>query len=163
MRAICPGSFDPVTWGHLDIITRAADLFGEVVVAVGRNSSKKNLFSVDERIEMLQEALADRPGVSVVELQGLLVDFARSAGCDVIVKGVRFAGDFEYELQMAQMNGRLTGIETVLLPASPAWGTVSSTVVREVAAYGGDVSEFVPASANARILIRAGGREKGER
>lgn len=162
MRAICPGSFDPVTWGHLDVIGRARGLFDEVLVAVGRNSAKSNLFTLDERIAMMTEALDGRPGIRVVALHGLLADFARANGCGVIVKGLRFAGDFEFELQMAQMNAHLTGIETVLLPASPAWGTVSSTIVREVAAYGGDVSQFVPASANVHIRAKGNVREKGE-
>lgn len=163
MRAICPGSFDPVTRGHVDIIERAERLFGDVLVAVGRNSAKNYLFTTEERIELLTDALAGYPGVRVVELSGLLVDFARDNECDVIVKGLRFAGDFEFELQMAQMNSHLTGIETVLLPASPEWGTVSSTVVREVAGYGGDVSKFVPTTAYARIQAKVASRGKGER
>lgn len=151
MRAICPGSFDPVTHGHLDIIGRAAHLFGEVVVAVGRNSAKNYLFTTEERVAMLTEATAGLSGVRVVPLTGLLVDFCREQGCDVIVKGLRFAGDFEFELQMAQMNTHLTGIETVLLPTAAQWAALSSTIIREVASYGGDVSEFVPASVNAAI------------
>lgn len=160
MRAMCAGSFDPVTHGHLDIIERARVLFGEVVVAVGRNSAKNYLFSPDERLEMVAEALGGRPGCTVVPLDGLLVDFARSHGCDVIVKGLRFAGDFEFELQMAQMNAHLTGVETVLLPAASAWSTLSSTIVREVASYGGDVSEFVPTSVNERIRAKVSSRNK---
>lgn len=159
MRALCPGSFDPVTYGHLDIVERAERLFGEVVVAVGRNSAKRTLFTPEERVSMLTEACAGRPGVRVVLLDGLLVDFARAQGCDVIVKGLRFAGDFEFELQMAQMNAHLTGIETVLLPTAARWAAVSSTIIREVAGYGGDVSSFVPPGVAARLADRTHHRE----
>jgi len=160
MRAICPGSFDPVTHGHLDIIDRARHLFGDVVVAVGRNSSKNYLFSPDERQAMLAEACAGRDGVAVVPLDGLLVDFCREHACDVIVKGLRFAGDFEFELQMAQMNRSLTGIDTVLLPAAPRWASLSSTIIREVASWGGDVSEFVPATVNTLIKAKIARRKE---
>ena len=159
MRALCPGSFDPVTYGHLDIIERAERLFGEVVVAVGRNSAKRNLFSPEERVDMLTQACGGRPGVRVLLLEGLLVDFARAQECDVIVKGLRFAGDFEFELQMAQMNAHLTGVETVLLPTAARWAAVSSTIIREVAGYGGDVSEFVPPGVAARLAALTHHRE----
>jgi len=162
MRAICPGSFDPVTYGHLDIIDRAHAMFGEVLVAVGRNSAKNYLFDAQERVALLKDALGARDGIEVVVLEGLLVDFSRAHGCGVIVKGVRFAGDFEFELPMAQMNSRLTGIETVLLPATTRWGAVSSTIVREVASYGGDVSEFVPASVNTAIRHRVAQRKEAK-
>lgn len=154
MKAVCPGSFDPVTYGHLDVIGRAAGLFDEVVVAVGRNSAKKYLFDTDERVAMLRAVLADHPHVSVTAMDGLLVDFCRAQGAGVIVKGLRFASDFEYELQMAHMNNALTGIETILLPTSSRWASLSSTVVREVAHLGGDVSAFVPPAVNAQIVQR---------
>lgn len=154
MRAICPGSFDPVTFGHLDIVERAANLFDEVVVAVGRNSAKNYLFTPDERQEMLVEALEGTHGVRVVQLDGLLVDFCRDQGCDVIVKGLRFAGDFEFELQMAQMNHALSGIETIMLPTASRWAHLSSTMIREIAKLGGDVSQFVPTSVDARIRAK---------
>ena len=160
MRAICPGSFDPVTHGHLDIVSRSARLFDEVIVAVGRNSAKNYLFTPDERVAMLEEACGAREGVRILQLTGLLVDFCRAHDCDVIVKGLRFAGDFEFELQMAQMNQKLTGVETVLLPAAARWATLSSTIIREVASFGGDVSEFVPASVNARIHAKVAARHE---
>lgn len=151
MRAVCPGSFDPITHGHVDIITRAAALFDEVIVAVGRNSAKNYLFDTDERVELASAAVAGVPGVRVETLSGLLVDFCRDRGAGVVVKGLRFASDFDFELQMAHINGSLTGLETVLLPASARWGTLSSTMIREVAGLGGDVSAFVPALVSDRI------------
>lgn len=154
MKAVCPGSFDPVTYGHLDIIERAAGLFDEVVVAVGRNSAKNYVFDTDERVALLREATADFGGVTVLALSGLLVEFCRAQGAGVIVKGLRFASDFDFELQMAHMNQALTGIETVLLPSSARWATVSSTMIREVASFGGDVSQFVPEAVARRITAR---------
>ncbi|MCW3157333.1 pantetheine-phosphate adenylyltransferase [Micropruina sonneratiae] len=151
MRAVCPGSFDPITHGHVDIITRAAELFDEVIVAVGRNSAKNYLFDTDERVELAAAAVAGVAGVRVEVLSGLLVDFCRDRGAGVVVKGLRFASDFDFELQMAHINGSLTGLETVLLPASAKWGTLSSTMIREVASLGGDVSAFVPALVAQRI------------
>jgi pantetheine-phosphate adenylyltransferase len=151
MRAVCPGSFDPITHGHLDVIGRAAALFGEVIVAVGRNSAKNYLFDTDERVELVRAAVADRPGVRVEVLSGLLVDFCRERDAGVVVKGLRFASDFDFELQMAHINHSLTGLETVLLPASAQWGTLSSTMVREVASLGGDVRAFVPPLVAERI------------
>lgn len=154
MTAVCPGSFDPITHGHLDIVGRAAALFGEVIVAVGRNSAKNYLFDTDERVELVRAATGHLPGVRVEVLTGLLVEFCRDRGADVVVKGLRFASDFDFELQMAHVNGALTGIETVLLPASAQWGTLSSTMIREVAALGGDVSSFVPDVVAERIEQR---------
>lgn len=144
-RAVCPGSFDPVTRGHLDVIGRAADLFDEVVVAVGANSSKQPLFSVEERIAMLGEACAEFAGVRVLPFRGLLVEFCREQQAQTIVKGLRFAADFDYELPMAQMNRTLTGVDTVFVPTGPQWSFVSSSLVREVATLGGDVADFLPA------------------
>ncbi len=151
MRAVCPGSFDPITHGHVDIIGRAAALFGDVIVAVGRNSAKNYLFDTDERVELARAATAQVDGVRVEVLSGLLVDFCRSRDAGYVVKGLRFASDFDFELQMAHINRSLTGLETVLLPASSQWGTLSSTMVREVASLGGDVGAFVPALVAERI------------
>ena len=143
-RAVCPGSFDPVTNGHLDIIERAATLFDEVVVAVGINKSKNRLFSPDERIGMLEQATAGLPNVSVAGFTGLLTTFCEERGANAIVKGLRAVSDYEYELQMAQMNASLTRIETVFVPTSPEWSFLASSLVKEVAAFGGDVSGLVP-------------------
>ncbi|MDR1432587.1 MAG: pantetheine-phosphate adenylyltransferase [Propionibacteriaceae bacterium] len=151
MIAVCPGSYDPVTFGHLDIIARAQRLFGEVIVAVGRNSTKNYLFAFDERIKLLREATGSLPGVSVLPISGLLVDFCREQGAQVVVKGLRFAADFDYELQMAHLNAELGGLETVMIPAGKQWGTLSSSMIREVAHCGGDVSGFVPQLVAARI------------
>ncbi|MFV0451369.1 MAG: pantetheine-phosphate adenylyltransferase [Propioniciclava sp.] len=161
MKAICPGSFDPVTYGHLDIIERTAALFDEVIVAVGRNSAKNYLFNADERVELLGGATAGRGNVAVKLLEGLLVDFCAQENVDVIVKGLRFASDFEFELQMAQMNHELTGIETVCLPTSARWAHVSSTMVREIALLSGDVSAFVPSSVEGRIVKKVNDRRGG--
>jgi pantetheine-phosphate adenylyltransferase len=143
-KAVCPGSFDPVTNGHLDIIERAATLFDEVVVAVGVNKSKNRLFTPEERIGMLEEATADLPNVSVAGFTGLLTTFCQERGANAIVKGLRAVSDYEYELQMAQMNASLTRIETVFVPTSPEWSFLASSLVKEVAAFGGDVSALVP-------------------
>jgi pantetheine-phosphate adenylyltransferase len=153
-RAVCPGSFDPVTRGHLDVIGRAAGLFDEVVVAVGHNSKKNALFAPDERVAMLADACAEWPGVTVSLFGGLLVDFCAEHQIDVIAKGLRSASDFDYELKMAQMNARLTGVDTVFLPTAPQWSYVSSSLVREVALLGGDVTPFLPPGIADRILER---------
>jgi len=151
MPVLCPGSFDPITVGHLDVIRRAHALFGAVVVAIGNNSTKNYLFSFDERVRLVQEATADLEHITVEPMDGLLVDFCRQRGITAVVKGLRFGSDFDFELQMAHINHSLTGLETVLLPASAQWGTLSSTMVREVATLGGDVSAFVPALVAERI------------
>jgi pantetheine-phosphate adenylyltransferase len=143
-RAVCPGSFDPVTNGHLDIISRASKLFDEVVVAVLINKSKKSLFSVDERMDMLRDVCAQYPNVKVDAFHGLLVNFCRERGIVAIVKGLRAVSDFDYELQMAQMNSSLAPVETVFVPTSPAYSFLASSLVKEVATYGGDVSGLVP-------------------
>jgi len=163
MRAICPGSFDPVTHGHLDIVQRTASLFDDVLIAVGRNSAKNYLFELDERVEMLAEATEGLPNVTVEPLHGLLVDFCRDRGVDVVVKGLRFASDFEYELQMAQMNYALTGIETIMLPTAARWAHLSSTMIREIAHYGGDVSQFVSPGVAARIRAKVAARGREDR
>jgi pantetheine-phosphate adenylyltransferase len=153
-RAACPGSFDPVTNGHIDIISRAATLFDEVVVAVGVNASKKRLFSPEERMEMLTEAVRPYPNVSVDGFSGLLTDFCREHDAVAIVKGLRAVSDFDYELQMAQMNSSLTGVETVFVPTSPEYSFLASSLVKEVAAFGGDVSTLVPPHVLERLTER---------
>jgi pantetheine-phosphate adenylyltransferase len=160
-RAVCPGSFDPVTHGHLDIIERTAHLFDEVVVAVGNNSGKNSLFTPVERVEMLTEACSPWPDVSVSLFDGLLVDFCSTHEIDAIVKGLRFVSDFDYELQMAQMNFELTGVDTVFMPTAPQWSYVSSSLVREVATLGGDVARFLPTSIAERTILRARERRPG--
>lgn len=143
-RAVCPGSYDPVTKGHLDIVRRASGLFDEVIVAAGVNVSKSRFFSPDERLEMLETATADLPNVRVAGFTGLLTDFCRENDVHAIVKGLRGSGDFEYELPMAQMNAHLADVETVFVAADPAYSFVSSSLVKEVASFGGDVAAFVP-------------------
>jgi pantetheine-phosphate adenylyltransferase len=153
-RAVCPGSFDPVTNGHLDIIRRAAAIFDELVVATGTNPSKSRLFEPDERLAMLREVCADLPNVTVRGFDGLIVDFCREIDAQAIVKGLRGGNDYEFELPMAQMNAHLTGVETVFLTTNASWGYVSSSLVKEVASLRGDVSALVPASVHARLLER---------
>lgn len=153
--AVCPGSFDPVTLGHLDVLGRTAAMFDEVVVAVGDNMSKRGWFTPAERVEMLDEACAGWPGVRVTLFSGLLVDFCRSEGIGVVAKGVRSAADVAYELSMAQMNRRLTGLDTVFVPTSPEWSFLSSSLVREVAGLGGDVTSFLSPAVADRVGQRA--------
>ena len=155
-RAVCPGSFDPVTNGHLDIFRRASGLFDELVVATGANPSKSRLFDPEARLEMLLEACADLPNVTVMGFSGLIVDFCREIGAQAIVKGLRGGNDYEFELPMAQMNSHLTGVETVFIPTNAALGYVSSSLVKEVASLGGDVSGLVPPAVHARLLERLG-------
>ncbi|TCI96750.1 pantetheine-phosphate adenylyltransferase [Aeromicrobium sp. IC_218] len=141
---VCPGSFDPVTNGHLDIIERSAHLFDEVVVAVLVNESKRGLFTIEERLDLLAEATQGLDNVRVDSFKGLLVDFCADRGIDAIVKGLRAVTDFDYELQMAQMNGKLTDVDTVFIPTSPEYSFLASSLVKEVAKHGGDVSGLVP-------------------
>jgi pantetheine-phosphate adenylyltransferase len=157
-RAVCPGSFDPVTRGHLDVIGRAAALVEEVVVAVGSNMSKRAWFTPDERVAMLQEACADWANVRVSLFDGLLVDFCRAEGIGAVVKGLRSAADFDYELPMAQMNAHLSGVDTVFVASAPAWSYVSSSLVREVAGLGGDVTAFLTPAVAERVRQRAAER-----
>lgn len=146
MKVLCPGSFDPITVGHLDIIERAHALFGEVVVAIGNNSTKNYLFSFDERVALVRGATGGLGGVTVEGMDGLLVDFCRERGIGAVVKGIRFGADFDFELQQAHMNQDLGGIDTVLLPAAKEHVTLSSTIIRQVHNLGGDVSAYVPAN-----------------
>ena len=151
--ALCPGSFDPVTLGHLDIIERTARHFDDVIVAVIRNPQKtKSLFSLEERQQMLKEATAHLPNIRIEFFKGLLVDFAKDHGAAAIVKGLRAVSDFDYELQMAQMNQRLSGIDTFFVSTSPQYSFLSSSLVREVARFGGDVSAMVPKHVNDRLV-----------
>jgi pantetheine-phosphate adenylyltransferase len=142
--ALCPGSFDPPTNGHLDVIGRCASIFDRLVVAVVANPSKSPLFSADERVSLLRETTRNYPNVEVDAFEGLLVDFALDRGVDVLVKGLRAVTDFDYELQMAQMNHTLRNVDTVFLPTAPEWSYLSSSLVREVARLGGDVGTLVP-------------------
>ena len=154
-RAVCPGSFDPVTNGHLDIIERAAQRFDALVVGVLDNPSKQPLFGVEERVSLLKEATQQLPNVEVAAFTGLLVDYAKARGVDVVVKGLRAVTDFEYEIQMAQMNHALSGVETLFMTTAPQWSFLSSSLVKEVARFGGDVSGLVPPVVAERL------REKG--
>ena len=162
-RVVCPGSFDPVTNGHLDIIGRAAGLHDEVIVAVLVNITKKSLFTVDERVEMLTEVTKDYGNVRVERFHGLTVDFCVANGVNIIVKGLRAVSDFDYELQMAQMNSSLADIETVFVPTSPVYSFLASSLVKEVAAFGGDVSTLVPPSVLARLTARLAERGDANR
>ena len=154
-RCVCPGSYDPVTMGHVDVISRAAALYDEVVVAVLHNPAKKGTFGVDERITLLDSALAALPNVRIEAFAGrLLVDVCRDAGAQAIVKGLRSDTDFAYELPMALMNRHLSGVETVFLPGDPRLGHVSSSLIKEVAAFGGDIVGLVPDEVRAALLAR---------
>ena len=143
--AIYPGSFDPVTFGHLDVIRRAASIFDELTVSVLNNTQKTPLFSVEERVKMLREATKELKNVKVVEFEGLLVDFAKAIDAKVVIRGLRAITDFEYELQMTQTNHKLEpDVETLFLTTSIEYSFLSSTTVKEVAAFGGDITQFVP-------------------
>jgi pantetheine-phosphate adenylyltransferase len=157
-RAVCPGSFDPITFGHLDIISRASAHFDHVVIAVLENRTKSSLFTVDERIEMIRETTAHLSNVSVDSWSGLLVDYCKSNSIQAIVKGLRAVTDFDYELQMAQVNLQGSGVETMFMATSPVHSFLSSSLVKELAHYGGDVSTMVPASINAALKLRVGGK-----
>jgi pantetheine-phosphate adenylyltransferase len=153
-RVVCPGSFDPVTNGHLDIISRAASLFDEVIVAVLRNLSKNGLFTAEERVEMLREVLKGQPNVRVARFDGLTVDFCRENGATAIVKGLRAVSDFDYEMQMAQMNYRQAGVETLFMTTNPLYAFLSSSLIKDIAKYGGDVNGLVPDPVLERLTAR---------
>ena len=150
--AVYPASFDPITNGHLDLIERASRLFDELVVAVAENVEKKGLFTVDERIEMIQGVLGDRPNIRVDVIRTLLVDYARKQGAGIVIRGLRALSDFEYEFEMALMNSHMyPDLETVFLMTSERWFYVSSSRLREIVSFGADVSEFVPPIVNDRL------------
>ena len=153
-RVVCPGSFDPITFGHLDIIERASTLFDEVVVAVLVNQAKKTLFTVQERIEMIKEVTSKYPNVKVDSWTGLLVDYCKKNEIPMIVKGLRAVTDFDYELQMSQINLQLQGVETLFMSTAPAHSFLSSSLIKEIAVYGGDVSSYVPDALLARLKNR---------
>jgi pantetheine-phosphate adenylyltransferase len=153
-RAVCPGSFDPVTNGHLDIVGRASRLFDEVIIGVLINQHKTGLFTIDERIEMLGEVTKPYGNVRVESFRGLLVDFCRTQDAAVVIKGLRAVSDFDYELQMAQMNVGLSGVESLFMPTNPLYSFLSSSLVKEVAKWGGDVSPYVPDLVGERLVSR---------
>jgi pantetheine-phosphate adenylyltransferase len=153
-KAVFPGTFDPPTNGHLDVIARASVAFAQVVVAAGVNASKQRLFSVEERIEMLTEIAKPFGNVTVGTFDGLLVDYCRSIDAAVIVKGLRAGGDYDYELQMAQMNRKLSGVDTVFLPTAPDNAYISSSLVKEIARLGGPVDAFLPPAVHSRLLAK---------
>jgi pantetheine-phosphate adenylyltransferase len=157
-RCVCPGSFDPPTNGHLDVIARASDLYDEVTVAVLVNKSKQGLFTVEERMEMLRESSAHLGNIVVESHHGLLVDFCRQRDIPAIVKGLRAVSDFDYELQMAQMNHRLTGVETLFVATNADYSFLSSSLVKEVATWGGDVAGLVPEPVLRRLTERLADR-----
>jgi len=156
-RAACPGSYDPPTQGHLDVIRRTAAIFDEVHVLVGANSAKTSLFSPEERVALLEEALADLPGVRTSVFGGLIVDYCRDNQIGTVVKGIRGAMDLDYESQMAQMNRAMTGLETLFLPAAPQWAAISSSLVRDIARMGGSFEQFVTPGIAARTREKLAG------
>jgi pantetheine-phosphate adenylyltransferase len=153
-RAVCPGSFDPVTNGHLDIISRASELYDEVIIGVLINKNKSSLFETAERMDMLEQVTSQYPNVRIDSFHGLLVDYCRTNKIPVIVKGLRAVSDFDYELQMAQMNRGLAGIDTLFMPTNPEYSFLASSLVKEIATYGGDVSKLVPKVVHENLLKR---------
>lgn len=159
IRAVYPGSFDPVTNGHIDLIQRSATLFDQVIVAILQNAAKNPLFTVEERIAMLEEVTRDLKNVSVASFDGLLVDYVAQVDASVIIRGIRAVSDYEYELQMALMNRRLSGkVETVFMLPAESYSFLSSKLVKEVAALGGCVKGFVPADVEKRLRAKVGTR-----
>ncbi|MFM1952197.1 MAG: hypothetical protein RJA33_991 [Actinomycetota bacterium] len=154
-RAVCPGSFDPITYGHLDIIERASKHFDEVIVAVFVNRKKEGLFSIEERLHMISSNIAHLSNVKVDSGAGLLVDYCKVNKVTAIVKGLRAVTDFDYELQMAQVHTQASGVETMFMATSPIHSFLSSSIVKELAYYGGDVSSMVPANVHAALQSRA--------
>lgn len=153
--AVCPGSFDPITYGHLDIITRGAKVFDQIYVVVLNNSSKKPLFSVEERIELIREVTGDIPNVVVDSFQGLLVDYAKKVNAKAIIRGLRAVSDFEYEMQITSMNRVLEDdIETFFIMTNNQYSFLSSSIVKEVAKYGGNISELVPKRVEESLKVK---------
>jgi pantetheine-phosphate adenylyltransferase len=161
LTGLCPGTFDPVTNGHLDIIERASRHFDRLVVGVLQNPSKAPLFSVEERVSLLKEVTSGLPNVEVGSFSGLLVDYAKQQEANVIVKGLRAVTDFDYELQMAQMNHRLGGVETFFVTTSPTWSYLSSSLVKDIARLGGDVEGLVPPVVKERLRDRLDAEREG--
>ena len=157
-RVVCPGSFDPITFGHLDIVERASSIFDEVVIAVMVNKTKQTLFTVEERIEMTKEVTSKFPNDKVDSWSGLLVDYCKKNDISIIVKGLRAVTDFDYELQMSQINLQLQGVETLFLSTAPAHSFLSSSLVKEIASHGGDVSSYIPAILLERLKDRLAGK-----
>jgi pantetheine-phosphate adenylyltransferase len=157
-RAVCPGSFDPITFGHIDIIERASEQFDEVVVAVLANRTKASLFTVEERMEMIRQTTTQFKNVKVDSWHGLLVDYCKANAIQAIVKGLRAVTDFDYELQMAQVNLQGSGVETMFMATAPAHSFLSSSIVKELAHFGGDVSSMVPSIVNDALKVRVAGK-----
>ena len=155
--AVCPGSYDPITLGHLDVVRRAAELYDDVVLAVATNTTKTTLLDLDERVELARRATAGMPGVRVETVPGLLVDFCAEIGATVLVKGLRNGADYDAELPMALMNRHLTGLETVFLPADRSVAHIASSLVRELARYGGRIEDLVPDGVAAAVRSRLSG------
>ena len=154
VRAIFPGSFDPITNGHLDVINRGMKLFDELVVAVGRSPVKNQLFTPEERVEMISELVCDLPGVTVEAFEGLTVEYAAGKKADVILRGLRSLTDVQYEFQLAMTNRAVAGIETIFIMTSEQYGFTSSTLIREIASLGGDLSNLIPESIQVRLKQR---------
>ena len=159
-RAVCPGSFDPPTLGHLDIFARASAMFDQVTVAVLVNPGKNGLFSIPDRLELLRAVTSPWPNIRIDSFSGLLVEYCAAGGITTIVKGLRGVSDFDYEIQMAQMNRSLTGVDTLFLPTAPQHAFVSSSLVKQVASYGGDVSAFLPPVVLAAVQATVAPRDR---
>ncbi len=157
-RAVCPGTFDPITYGHLDIIERASAQFDEVIVAVGNNRSKEGYFTVEERMQMIAETTAKFGNVKVDSWKGLLGEYCKANQIDVIIKGLRAMSDFDYELQMAQVNLQGSGVESMFMATSPSHSFLSSSLIKELAHYNGDVSSMVPPVVNQALKAREAGK-----
>jgi len=154
VRAVFPGSFDPITNGHLDVVRRAINLFDELIIAVGRSPVKNQLFTPQERVEMILELTTDLPGVIVESFEGLMVEFAARRQADVVLRGLRSLTDVQYEFQLAMTNRAVAGIETIFIMTSEQYGFTSSTLIREIASLGGDLSNLIPPSVNRRLEER---------